>query len=129
MTSITIGQYHCYHCSFLTIFEEIVAKKLTMYLCDNNLLTDAQYGFSANHSTIHPMTKPLNMAAAALNKKDTFWSFFVIKGRPSTPVTLIFFVKKLSKLGTVEVGNFEQHFNFKTDLKIDANDFFQFFLF
>jgi Reverse transcriptase (RNA-dependent DNA polymerase) len=56
-------------CTFSKILEKIVAICLTKYLNENNLISSCQFGFRAEHSTIHPMTHLLNAAASALNKK------------------------------------------------------------
>jgi hypothetical protein len=55
--------------SFGKILEKIVANKLTFFLETNSILSQYQFGFRANHSTVHPMMLLLNKLTAALNEK------------------------------------------------------------
>ncbi len=41
--------------SFGKILEKIVANKLTVFLETNSIISKYQFGFRANHSTVHPM--------------------------------------------------------------------------
>jgi hypothetical protein len=51
------------------ILEKVVANKLTFFLETNSILSQYQFGFRANHSTVHPMMLLLNKLTAALNEK------------------------------------------------------------
>ena len=57
--------------SFGKILEKIVANKLAFFLETNSILSQYQFGFRANHSTVHPMILLLNKLTAALNEKNT----------------------------------------------------------
>ena len=55
---------------FSKILEKIVCKRLTLFLENNNLISNSQFGFRSSHSTIHPMIKFMNFVSEALNKKQ-----------------------------------------------------------
>jgi hypothetical protein len=55
--------------SFGKILEKIVANKLTSFLETNKLISNCQFGFRKNHSTVHPMTSLLNRLTSSLNAK------------------------------------------------------------
>ena len=69
---------------FSKIFEKIACIRLSIFLENNKLLSDNQFGFRSNHSTVHPMLKFMNHVSNALNKKNTVLLFFVICARRST---------------------------------------------
>ena len=50
--------------------EKIVCNSLTNYLEHNNFIYQHQYGFSKNHSTIHPIIHFLNMIAKSANNHE-----------------------------------------------------------
>jgi len=54
---------------FSKILEKIVAKRLTSFLSTNNILSNWQFGFRAQHSTVHPMVHFTNFLSNAINEK------------------------------------------------------------
>ena len=46
--------------------EKIVANKLTSFLEINKLISNCQFGFRKNHSTVHPMISLLNRLTSSL---------------------------------------------------------------
>jgi hypothetical protein len=56
--------------TFSKILEKIVHNRLSSFLNVNNLLSDAQYGFRKEHSTINPLTKFMNFITKAFNDKE-----------------------------------------------------------
>ena len=63
---------------FSKIIEKIVAIRLTSFLTENNILSEWQFGFRPQHSTIHPMVHFTNFYLMLLIKKNTRWQFSVI---------------------------------------------------
>ena len=55
---------------FSKVIEKIVCNRLTLFLDSNNLITNAQYGFRKNHSTLHPLVHFANFVSSALDKKE-----------------------------------------------------------
>jgi hypothetical protein len=56
--------------TFSKILEKIVHNRLSSFLNVNDLLSNAQYGFRKEHSTIHPLTKFMNFITRAFNDKE-----------------------------------------------------------
>jgi hypothetical protein len=56
--------------AFSKVLERVVHNRLSSYLDFNNLLSNSQYGFRKNHSTIHPLTKFLNYITRAFNDRE-----------------------------------------------------------
>ena len=54
---------------FSKIFEKIACIRLSTFQDNNNLLSNNQFGFCANHSTVHPLLKFMNHVSNALDKK------------------------------------------------------------
>ena len=55
--------------SISKILEKIVANRLTNFLNSCNILSEWQYGFRSQHSTVHPMVQLTNFLSTALNEK------------------------------------------------------------
>ena len=53
------------------ILEKIVALRLTSFLTECNILSNWQFGFRSQHSTVHPMVHFTNFLSDAINKKKT----------------------------------------------------------
>ena len=60
------------------ILEKIVALRLTSFLTECNILSNWQFGFHSQHSTVHPMVYFTNFLSDAINKKNTPWQSFAI---------------------------------------------------
>jgi hypothetical protein len=58
------------------IIEKIVAIRLTSFLTDCNILSKWQFGFRANHSTVHPMIHFTNFLSDAINQKKHSLAIF-----------------------------------------------------
>jgi hypothetical protein len=56
--------------TFSKILERVVHNRLSAFLNFNNLLSNSQYGFRKEHSTIHPLTKFLNFITRAFNDRE-----------------------------------------------------------
>ena len=75
---------------FSKILEKIVANILTNFLNSSNILSELQFGFCSQHSTVHPMVQFTNFLLSALNeKKNIPWPFFAtLKKRSVVAITL-----------------------------------------
>ena len=62
--------------TFSKIQEKIVCKRLNVFLENNKLLSDHQFGFRMQHSTIHPLTLFINKISETLNKKEHALAIF-----------------------------------------------------
>ena len=84
---------------FSKIREEIVCKKLTCFLENDNLISSSQYGFRSGHSTIHPMVQFMNYVSETLNKKQHAVAIFcdLRKAFDTCNHTMLF--KKMKKMG------------------------------
>ena len=84
---------------FSKILEEIVYKKLTCFLENDNLISSSQYGFRSGHSTIHPMVQFMNYVSETLNKKQHAVAIFcdLRKAFDTCNHTILF--KKMEKMG------------------------------
>ena len=61
---------------FSKIIEKIVAIRLTSFLTENNILSEWQFGFRSQHSTVHPMVHFTNVISNAFNKKKHLLAIF-----------------------------------------------------
>ena len=62
--------------SISKILEKIVANRLTNFLNSCNILSDWQFGFRSQHSTVHPMVQFTNFLSTALNEKKHSLAIF-----------------------------------------------------
>ena len=76
--------------SISKILKKIVANRLTNFLNSCNILSEWQFGFRSQHSTVHPMVQFTNFLLSALNeKKNIPWPFFATsKKRSIVAITL-----------------------------------------
>ena len=56
--------------NFAKIIEKIMAIRLTAFLENHSLITNSQFGFRKQHSTIHPIIQFQNFITKTLNKKE-----------------------------------------------------------
>ena len=84
---------------FSKIFEKIACIRLSTFLENNNLLSNNQFGFRANHSTVHPMLKFMNHVSTALNKKNHCIAIFCELRKAFDTVDHEILFKKLERLG------------------------------
>ena len=63
--------------SFSKIIEKIVAIRVTSFLTENNILSEWQFGFRSQHSTVHPMAHFTNFLSNAFNQKKTLAGNFL----------------------------------------------------
>ena len=61
---------------FSKIIEKIVAIRLTSFLTENNILSEWQFGFRSQHSTVHPMVHFTNFLSNAFNQKKHSLAIF-----------------------------------------------------
>ena len=100
-------------CSFSKIFEKIMAKRLTDYIVENNILTQFQFGFRKKHNTSHPMVHFLNKIATALNNKEFAIAIFCDLQKAFDTCCHLILSKKLEKIGVrgLELDWFTSYLN------------------
>ena len=86
-------------CSFSKLFEKIMAKRLTTYIDDNNILNQFQFGFRKKHNTSHPMVHFLNKISTALNEKKYAIAIFCDLQKAFDTCNHQILQKKLEKIG------------------------------
>ena len=89
--------------SFSKIIEKIVATRLTNFLDTNNLISNCQYGFRKNHSTLHPLVHFLNDVSSALDRKEHTVAIFCDLRKAFDTVSHSILLSKLKKLGVRNV--------------------------
>ena len=55
--------------TFSKILEKVVARRVSIFLNNSNLLSKWQFGFRRDHSTTHPMIHFMNFITSSLNEK------------------------------------------------------------
>ena len=84
---------------FSKVIEKIVCNRLTLFLDSNNLITNAQYGFRKNHSTLHPLVHFANFVSTALDKKEHCVAIFCDLRKAFDTVNHAILLNKLKKMG------------------------------
>ena len=84
---------------FSKVIEKIVCNRLTLFLDSNNLITNAQYGFRKNHSTLHPLVHFANFVSSALDKKEHCVAIFCDLRKAFDTVNHAILLNKLKKMG------------------------------
>ena len=84
---------------FSKILEKIVYIRLSKFLERCDILTKFQFGFRANHSTVHPMTKLLNFVSKALNEKKHAVALFCDLRKAFDSCDHSILLSKLEKMG------------------------------
>jgi hypothetical protein len=64
--------------SFSKTFEKIIYRRLYKRICENNNLTNEQFGFRPQSPTINASFSLINEILEAVNKNNSWWNFFVI---------------------------------------------------
>ncbi len=64
-------------CNFSKVIEKVMCSRLTNFLECNNLITECQFGFRSNHSTLHPLMHLSNFISKAFNEKKARSSYFL----------------------------------------------------
>ena len=97
--------------SFSKILEKIVASRLTIFLNNSNLLSKWQFGFRADHSTIHPMVHLMNYVAESSNKKKHSLAIFCDLKKAFDTCNHEILFEKLKKYGinNVELNWFQSY--------------------
>jgi hypothetical protein len=84
---------------FSKIFEKIVCNRLCGFLDINCLISPSQFGFRAEHSTIHPMMHFFNHVSKALNEKKHTLAIFCDLRKAFDSCNHQILLKKMSQLG------------------------------
>ena len=84
---------------FSKLIEKIVCNRLTSFLDVNQLISNSQFGFRKNHSTLHPLVHFLNYVAKALDKKQHCIAIFCDLRKAFDTVNHHILLGKLKKMG------------------------------
>ena len=84
---------------FSKLIEKIVCNRLTSFLDVNHLISNSQFGFRKNHSTLHPLVHFLNYVAKALDKKQHCIAIFCDLRKAFDTVNHHILLGKLKKMG------------------------------
>jgi len=84
---------------FSKILERIVCNRLSTFLDVNNLLSNCQFGFRKDHSTVHPLSQFVNFIAEKLNNKEHALAIFCDIKKAFDCVNHSILIKKLYNLG------------------------------
>jgi len=84
---------------FSKILERIVCNRLSTFLDVNNLLSNCQFGFRKEHSTVHPLSQFVNFIAEKLNNKEHALAIFCDIKKAFDCVNHSILIKKLYNLG------------------------------
>ncbi len=85
--------------NFSKILEKVVSNRLIGFLDDHNILSNNQFGFRKNHSTIHPLMLFMNNLTSALNKKQFSIAIFCDLRKAFDTVDHNILLDKLKNLG------------------------------
>ena len=81
------------------VLEKLVADQLNVFLKENNLLYEHQYGYQNSKSTYHPMIHLLNKVSEAANKGEFTIGVFCDLQKAFDTCSHTILLKKLEKLG------------------------------
>jgi hypothetical protein len=84
---------------FSKVMEKIICNRLCAHLDSNNLISDFQFGFRSNHSTLHPMLHFMNKITNSLEKKEHVIAIFCDLRKAFDCCNHKILVSKLSKMG------------------------------
>ena len=85
--------------AFSKILERIVCSRLSTFLDVNNLLSNNQFGFRSDHSTVHPLSQFVNFISEKLNNKEHALAIFCDVKKAFDSVDHSILLKKLFNLG------------------------------
>ncbi len=85
--------------NFSKILEKIVHARLMSYLEAHNILSGSQFGFRANHSTVHPMVHLSNFISKSFQDKKLVLAVFCDLKKALDTVNHNILLKKLYKYG------------------------------
>ncbi len=86
-------------CNFSKIIEKIMYIRLMNFLTVNNIISESQFGFRSNHSTIHPMVLFSNFITQAFNNKNHAIAIFCDLRKAFDTVNHNILLKKMEKIG------------------------------
>ena len=81
------------------IMEKLIHKQLVDHIENNDLLSDYQYGFRRNRSTLHAVTQVVNHISTNLNKKIKTVAIFIDFKKAFDCLQFPTLTAKLAKLG------------------------------
>ncbi len=85
--------------NFSKIFEKIMYVRLSNFLNVNKLLSDSQFGFRPEHSTVHPMVLFSNFITKAFNNKKHAIAIFCDLKKAFDTVNHKLLIDKMEKIG------------------------------
>ena len=85
--------------NFSKIIEKIMCLRLTSFLDTHSCLSNSQFGFRKNHSTVHPMVRFNNFISDSLNKKEHSIAIFCDLRKAFDTVDHTILLNKLKNLG------------------------------
>ena len=111
--------------TFSKIIEKIVATRLTIFLNNNQIISKWQFGFRAQHSTVHPMLHYTNFLSKSFNEKKHSLSIFCDLKKAFDCCDHTILLSKLEKYGIrgTELAWFESYlFNRKQFVSINGKN-------
>ena len=81
------------------ILEKIVHKRISMFLENNNMLCDDQYGFRKERSTTHSIVNLTNSIFDAINKRETCFAIFIDLKKAFDTVNHNILLRKIDHIG------------------------------
>jgi hypothetical protein len=91
---------------FSKILEKIVCNRLSVYIENNVLLSQFQFGFRKCHSTVHPMVHFMNKISGALENREHSIAIFCDLRKAFDCCDHAILLKKLKKMGVADVELF-----------------------
>ncbi len=85
--------------NFSKILEKIMYNRLVNHIEHHNLLSNHQFGFRKNHSTIHPMILLDNFISESLNNKNYAIAIFCDLSKAFDTVDHTILISKIKKMG------------------------------